>query len=139
MVPALLRLLETYDLVAIYAFGSRGADVARAVREGVPLEETPHSDLDLAVQPRRGTRLTISQKVELTQALEDLFRAGRVDLVVATEASPYLALDAVCGELLACSDTYEHAEFELYVLRRAADLAPFERERRELILGGDAY
>ena len=32
----------------------------------------------------------------------------------------------------------EEANFQLYVLRRAADLAPYERERRRMILAGEA-
>ena len=50
------------------------------------------------------------------------------------EAQPFLAVEIIRGELLCCLDPYERAEMELYVLRRAADLAPFERRRREVIL-----
>ena len=38
------------------------------------------------------------------------------------------------GELLFCADATDQAEYELYVLRRAGDLLPFEHERRDLIL-----
>jgi hypothetical protein len=74
--------------------------------------------------------------VRLTIDLEDLFGADRVDLVILPEASAFLALEAIQGELLYCEDEDDQAEYELYVLRRAGDLAPFERERREMILGG---
>lgn len=61
-----------------------------------------------------------------------------MDLVMLPEAEAYLALDVVSGELLYCADAVRQAEYELYVLRRAGDLAPFERERRALLLTGSA-
>lgn len=72
--------------------------------------------------------------MELTLQLEDLFSAPRVDLVILPEADPYLALDIVRGELLYCADADEEARSQLHVLRRAADLAPFKRERMRMIL-----
>jgi hypothetical protein len=65
-----------------------------------------------------------------------LAAAPRVDLVWLPGAEPYLALDVVSGELLHCADPVRQAEYELYVLRRAGDLAPFERERRAFLLSG---
>jgi hypothetical protein len=59
-----------------------------------------------------------------------------VDLVVLPEADPFLALDVIRGELLTCADADAQAEDELYVLRRAGDLARFARERWRLILSG---
>jgi hypothetical protein len=71
----------------------------------------------------------------LAAALEDLFGAQRVDLVVLPEADPFLAANIIRGERLYCRDETEADEYELYVLRRAGDLAPLERERIALILG----
>lgn len=68
--------------------------------------------------------------------LEDLLEVNRVDLVVLQEAEPFLALDVIRGEIIYCSDPLSQAEYELYVLRRAADLAPFERQRRQMVLYG---
>jgi hypothetical protein len=70
--------------------------------------------------------------------LEDLFGAGRVDLVSLPEASPFLAVEIILGELLYEVDADRTAEYELFVLRRAADLAPFERERVRGVLAGVA-
>jgi hypothetical protein len=70
--------------------------------------------------------------------LEELFDVGRVDLVILPEAKPYLALDVVRGELLCVTDVDAEAAYQLYVLRRAADLAPLERERRRMVLAGEA-
>ena len=69
-------------------------------------------------------------------ALEDLFDVGRVDLVVLPEADPFLAVNVIRGERLFADNAYLADEYDLYVLRRAADLLPLERERQRLILEG---
>ncbi|RMF35424.1 MAG: nucleotidyltransferase domain-containing protein [Chloroflexi bacterium] len=134
----LCELARQYDLVALYAFGSRAVEVAARVA-GEPREPTsPASDVDIGVLPKRGRRLTAQERVRLMVALEDLLDVDRVDLVVLPEASPYLALDIVCGELLCATDPDAEAEYQLYVLRQAGDLAPWERERRRMLLTGEA-
>ena len=73
--------------------------------------------------------------MRLALALEDLLGVTRVDLVCFLEADPFLAANVVRGERLYACDTYQADEYELYILRRAGDLAPLERERMALILG----
>ncbi len=129
-------LCQRYGVDSLYAFGSRAGEVAACVRGEGRLHQSRESDVDLGALPTHGRRWTAQECVQLTLALEDLLDVGRVDLVVLTEAEPYLALDVVAGELLFCADALGQAEYELYVLRRAGDLAYFERERRRQILGG---
>jgi len=120
--------------VALYAFGSRAADIAAQVTGEMVTTAFPSSDVDIGVLPARGHRLTAQDRVRLAIALEDVLDVNRVDLVVLPEASPYLALDVVCGELLCVTDPDAEAAYQLYVLRRAGDLAPLERERRRMLL-----
>jgi hypothetical protein len=54
---------------------------------------------------------------------------------VLDEADPFLAAEIIRGERLYAQDTYIADEYDLYVLRRAGDLIPLERERIALILG----
>jgi uncharacterized protein len=96
------------------------------------------SDVDIGVRSRRGVTWSISDKVRLAQALEDLFACSRVDLVVLADADPFLAAEIIRGERLYAEDSYQADEYDLYVLRRAGDLAPLERERWALILGTDS-
>jgi hypothetical protein len=98
----------------------------------------PESDVDIGVLPLPGCDLPVESRVSLMQALEDLFGAARVDLVILPEAPPYLALDVVRGELLYTVDADVEAAYQLYVLRRAGDLASFERARLRMILAGEA-
>jgi predicted nucleotidyltransferase len=132
------RLCRQYDLVALYAFGSRAAEVAAPPHTTETQLGTPESDVDIGALPARERHLSARDRVRLTIALEDLLDARRVDLVVLPEADPYLALDIVGGTLLYTIDADAEAAYQLYVLRRAGDLAPFERERRRMLLAGEA-
>ena len=117
-----LRAFGTGDprIVALYLFGSRGRR-----------EETEGSDADVGVLWRQ------EQSLEDVLLLEDALerRLGlKVDLVDAGRAGAFLALDVIRGEQVYCADPDRCDEFELYVMRRAGDLAPFERERRRRLL-----
>jgi len=102
---------------------------------GAAPADHPHSDVDIGVQPTRGTRLAAEQRVRLALELENLFAVARVDLVVLSEANAPLAAEVARGELLACVDPDEEAESQLYYLRRAGDLAPFYAEQFRDLLG----
>jgi predicted nucleotidyltransferase len=107
-------------ILAAYLFGSRGRR-----------EETEQSDVDIGVLFRHEESL--QEVLLLEDALEQ--RLGLpVDLIDAGKASAFLALDILRGERVFCADLDRCDEFELYVMRRAGDLAPFERERRRLLL-----
>jgi predicted nucleotidyltransferase len=132
----LRAICEAFGLDALYCFGSRAMEVAAVVAEEGRLDPTNRSDVDLGVLLVPGRRLDARDRARLTMALEDMLEAPRVDLVVVSEASPFLALEVIRGETLYARDRDRVAEFELYVLRRAGDLARFERERWDLLLAG---
>jgi predicted nucleotidyltransferase len=107
-------------ILALYLFGSRGRH-----------EETEQSDVDVGVLFR--SEQSLREVLLLEDALER--RLGLpVDLIDAGRASAFLALDIIRGERVFCADPDRCDEFELYVMRRAGDLAPFERERRRMLL-----
>ena len=135
---SLRALARHYNLVAGWAFGSRAAEIAACVAGEVVEAASPLSDVDIGVLSERGCRLTARDRVRLAIALEDVLNVDRVDLVVLPEASPYLALDVVRGELLYTTDPDAEATYQLYALRRAGDLSPMERERRRMLLAGEA-
>jgi hypothetical protein len=128
-------LCERNGIESLHAFGSRARQIADWV-EGKSRGLVPSSaDLDIGVLPRDGKRLSIREKSSIAIGLEEIFQAGRVDLVILPEVDAFLAANVIRGERLYCRDTYVADEYELYALRRAADLAPFERERLALIEG----
>ena len=129
---ALDALCRQYNLQILYAFGSRGKQAYYWLAESGTTLPPGASDLDIGVKP--AAPLSVRQKVELAVALEDLFGVNRVDLIVLPEADPFLAANVIRGERLFADDAYLADEYDLYVLRRAGDLAFLERERQELIL-----
>jgi predicted nucleotidyltransferase len=137
---ALTDLSKCYGLTAIYVFGSQAGEAASFFQgdEGdVGSSLNPEIDLDIGVQPFPAKNLSAQDRVAITQVLEDLFHVRRVDLVVLPEARPFLALDIIKGELIYCDDPDRQAEDELYVLRRAGDLAYYEKKRIQQIINGD--
>ncbi len=132
---SLAAICRQFEVDALYVFGSRAAEVYACVQSSGSLASSA-SDVDVGALPMSVRLSDPRERVRLAMALEDLLGTTRVDLVMLPEADPYLALDVVSGELFYCADAVRQAEYELYVLRRAGDLAPFERERRALLLTG---
>jgi predicted nucleotidyltransferase len=125
-----------YTILALYAFGSRAAEIAGFVCGQKVSLQGSNSDVDIGVQPKAGRYLSAKERVQLAIELEDLLDVNRVDLVILSDADPFLALEIVRGELLYCADEDAQAEYELYVLRRAGDLAFYARGRWQQILTG---
>lgn len=129
------RLCREFQVDVLYAFGSRACEV-REWLEGKRDNLSPDpADVDIGVKPAAGVHHSVHDKVRLALALEDLLGVARVDLVSLGDADPFLAANVIRGERLYAYDDYEADEYELYILRRAGDLAPLERERMTLILG----
>jgi uncharacterized protein len=126
------QLCQENQIRLLYVFGSRAVEALAMLKgEQEALSDAP-GDLDLAVLTE--SRLSAAEKVRLTLALEQIFNVERVDLIALAEADPFLAANVIRGERLYAFDSYEADEYELYVLRRAGDLADLERERMALIL-----
>ncbi len=90
------------------------------------------SDLDIGVLTH--SPFSIENQVDLILELENLFNAPRVDLFLLQEVDAFLAANIIRGERVCAEDDYLADEYELYVLRRAGDLADLERERMATIL-----
>ena len=131
------EIAQRYGLRDLYVFGSRAREIAQRIK-GLDAIGPASSDVDIAVQPMAGLELTAHERVRLTDELEVLLGATRVDLVILSEAPPLLAVEVIRGDLLHTVDPVAQAEHELYILRRAADLAPFLRARVQQILTAGA-
>ena len=129
-------LCRQHGVAIAYAFGSRAREVRDWLAGDGAVQLSGPSDVDIGVRPAPGVWWGVDEKVRLAIALEDLFGCGRVDLVVLPEADPFVAVEIIRGERLFSRDEYEADEYDLYVLRRAGDLIPLERERLELIMQG---
>lgn len=119
----------------LYVFGSRAGEILASVNGEARSLRPSSSDIDIGVLLPSGA-WSVREKVRFTQALEGLFGVERVDLVVLNEADPFLAAEVIRGERLFERDRHTVDEYELFVLRRVGDLAPFERERMKQALEG---
>ena len=126
-------LAADFGLRLLYAFGSRAQEALALVKGKKRRLAAGPADLDIGIMPEK--QLTVREKVKIAQSLESVFGVPRVDLVVLPDAPAFLALEIVGGELLYAADETDEAEYQLYVMRRAADVYPFERIRREAVLG----
>ena len=127
------QIAAKYGLQVIYAFGSRAKEALEVVEGCIASLSSTPSDLDIGVKPER--HLTVEEKVEIAIFFEDLFHLPRVDVVVLPEAPVSLAVEIVIGEILYARDSTYEAEYQLYIMRMAADLLPYEQEKQKMILG----
>ena len=132
-IELLAELCRQFKIDILYVFGSRALEVVDWLADKRPDLAPGPADVDVGVKP--GEPLSVQDKVRLALALEDLLGVARVDLVSLPDADPFLAANIIRGERLYAHDTYQADEYDLYILRRAGDLAPLERERMALIWG----
>lgn len=141
-VARLKQLCTRHGVAALYAYGSRALQALHWLHRGGALAKGA-SDLDLAVSGGFDRRFSLTDKVALASAFSDLFEFGAIDLADIAEVDPFVAANIVRGERLYCADRLYADELDLYVLRRAGDLAPFERQRlariESAILAGDDH
>ena len=126
------KICRGYNVIALYVFGSRVAEMLRLLEHEAYLLEPSESDLDIAILTQ--SPLSIENKVGLTLELEELFHALRVDLSILHETDAFIAANIIRGERVYAADSYLADEYDLFVLRRAGDLAELERERMAMIL-----
>ena len=125
-------ICERYQVKLFYVFGSRGGELVQAIHDdSIRLAKSP-SDLDFGVLTH--SPLSIENKINLTMELENLFGLFDIDLFILQEVDTFLAANIVRGERVFAEDPYRADEYELFVLRRAGDLAELERERMAIIL-----
>ncbi|MBI5183087.1 MAG: nucleotidyltransferase domain-containing protein [Nitrospinae bacterium] len=127
-------LCQHYQIDSLYVFGSQAKEVFQYVHGSSRMSDRKGVDVDVGVLPAKYYVLNPKERIRLTIDMEDLLEVCSVDLVVLSEISPFLALEVIKGELLYTADPDQTAEYELYVLRVAGDLAYFEYQRRGQLL-----
>ncbi len=149
---ALEAICRQHRIAILYSFGSRAREVLAWLDETESVLAPSPSDVDIGAKPVRlppkseewgwgpkepENALNLNLEVALAHALEDFLGVKRVDLVNLDSASPYLAAEIIHGERLYAEDEYAADNYDLYILRQEADLAPLEEERARLLLGAD--
>ncbi|MGZ9222498.1 MAG: nucleotidyltransferase family protein, partial [Anaerolineales bacterium] len=125
------QLCKNYQVKTLYVFGSRSAEIFQAIQDDTLTIQSSPSDMDIGVLTY--SPFPIANKVGLALELEEVFNVPRVDLVILQEADAFLAANIIRGERVYTEDSYLADEYELFVLRRAGDLAELERERMAMI------
>ena len=126
--PAMKRLNDIcrdFDLLSVYLFGSRADDGLRVLHGDVV--DAQGSDLDIGVF-FVSRNLDVGHLGELQVAFEEVFEPLRVDLVPLDRVDPLFQFRAIDGHRVAVTDSTAADERELEVMRRAADLLPFQRQ-----------
>lgn len=119
------EICRQFGLLAVYLFGSRADDGRRLLAgDAVRLQG---SDLDVGVFFVRG-RVELGRLGSLQAALGDVFAPLRVDLVPLDRVDPLFQFAAIDGIRVAAPRPRPADEHELLVMRRAADLLPFQRQ-----------
>ena len=149
---ALDAICQNCGVAILYGFGSRARELLAWLDDAAAVLAPGPSDVDIGVKPVRlppksgewswrekepDSTLNLKAEVALTQALEEFFGVQRVDLVNLDSANPYLAAEVIHGERLYAEDDYMADNYDLYILRQEADLAPLEEEMARLLLGID--
>jgi predicted nucleotidyltransferase len=133
----LINFCQHAGIVILYAFGSRAKEVQAWLKEEEHKLAPGPSDIDIGVKAHPSQHWTVYDKVTMALTLETFFGVHRVDLVVLEDVDPFLAANIIRGERLYAQDEDLADEYDLYILRRAGDCIPLERERLALILNRD--
>ncbi len=147
---ALEAICRENGVAILYSFGSRARETLAWLDDPAAVLAPGPSDVDIGVkpvwspprsggwgwrQPEPDVKMDWKAEVALAQALEDFLGVQRVDLVNLDNANPYLAAEVIHGERLYAEDEYGADNYDLYILRQEADLAPLEEEMARLLLG----
>ena len=125
-------ICRKYQVKALYVFGSRSAEILQVLQNDEHEIQPSQSDLDIGVLTH--SPFSVDNKVSLALEVEELFNVPRVDLSILQEVDAFLAANIIRGERIYAEDSYVADEYDLFVLRRAGDLAEIERERMAMIL-----
>lgn len=119
----------------MYLFGSR-ADEGLARLAGAEVSGAG-SDLDVGVLFADRT-FDHRRLADLQVALEDRFAPSRVDLVPLQRVDALFQFKAIDGHRVVAVDSHAADEYELVVMRRAAELAPIEAALERQLFEGEA-
>jgi predicted nucleotidyltransferase len=118
-------ICRDHGLLSVYLFGSRADDGLRRFHGDVVNRQGSDLDVGVFFVSRNPDAVRLG---ELQVALEEVFAPLRVDLVLLDRVDPLFQFRAIDGHRIATSDSTATDERELEVMRRAADLLPFQRQ-----------
>jgi len=119
----LAEACRALGIAAVYLFGSRADDGLRLLKGGEV--DATGSDLDVGVW--FGSAGPSRSLADVQVALEDVFAPLRVDLVPLDRVDALFQFRAIDRHRVFAADHHAADQFELIVMRRAAELLPIQR------------
>ncbi|SFQ96971.1 hypothetical protein SAMN05660706_10294 [Desulfoscipio geothermicus DSM 3669] len=112
----------------VYLFGSQAQAGAKILAGEKIIIDDPLTDLDVGVVTE-GPLPPPSQRykfyAELYNEMEDIFKPLRLDLVLLEENHSVFQLEAIKGICVYQNSLEKRDDYEMMILRRAADFRPF--------------
>ncbi|MDI6871771.1 MAG: nucleotidyltransferase domain-containing protein [Bacillota bacterium] len=134
----LRELCRRHGLALVYLFGSQAANGARLLDGETAAPSDALADLDVGVvtlEPLLPPHERYQFYARLFNDLEDVFKPFPLDLVLLEENHSVFQLEAIKGICVYQVSEEKRDEYEMNILRRAADFAPvldlFHREYLE--------
>jgi hypothetical protein len=110
---ALGEIGSRFGVEVLYAFGSRTKEIKEVLEGKGKSSASVPSDADIGAKLRRGTSLSVRERIRLAMALEDLLEVNRVDLCLLHEVDPFLAAEVIRGERIYSEDEIRADEYDL--------------------------
>ncbi|MGI6164239.1 MAG: nucleotidyltransferase domain-containing protein [Bacillota bacterium] len=136
---ALAETAQKYDLDLIYLFGSQAANGLEILQGKEVKVLDPLTDLDVGVVTRGSLPPPAARSklyAELSIALSDIFESLPLDLVFLEENHSVFQAEIFRGRCIYASSEQRKDDYEMNVLRRAADFKPFLEKFLEDALEG---
>jgi len=136
---ALAEIAQKFDLDLVYLFGSQATNGLKILHGKEVKVLDPLSDIDVGVVtndslPPPAARGKLYAK--LSVALSDIFEPFPLDLVFLEENHSVFQVEIFKGQCIYASSEERRDDYEMNILRRAADFKPFlERFLEEALEG----
>lgn len=124
----LTRISQEHNLDLVYLFGSQVANGLRVLQGNNVEVLDPLTDLDVGVVTRGSLpppAIRGKFYAELYVALSDLFEPFPLDLVLLEENHSVFQAETLKGQCIYASSEERKDDYEMSILRRAADFRPF--------------
>jgi predicted nucleotidyltransferase len=123
----LAEICRAHGLVLVYFFGARASDGLTLLHGGAVSDGDPLSDLDVGVvtaEPLPAPSERAALYAAVHNDLQDILVPLRLDLSLLEENHSVFQLEAVKGICVYAKDEQTREDYEMNILRRAADFRP---------------
>lgn len=119
---------RNHGVALVYLFGSQASTGAMLLKGEKVIVDDPLSDIDVGVITEAPLPNPYQRTIfyaALYNDMEDIFKPLRLDLVLLDENHSIFQLEAIKGICVFQSSQKKRDDYEMMILRRAADFRPF--------------